>query len=35
MTDVVFIHGLWVAHTSWQPWIDRFAEEGYQAIAPR
>lgn len=35
MTDVVFIHGLWVAHTSWQPWIDRFADEGYSAIAPR
>ena len=35
MTDVVFIHGLWVAHTSWQPWVERFAEEGYQGIAPR
>jgi pimeloyl-ACP methyl ester carboxylesterase len=35
MTNVVFIHGLWVAHTSWQPWIDRFAAEGYSAIAPR
>ncbi|MCV7344343.1 alpha/beta hydrolase [Mycolicibacterium rhodesiae] len=35
MTDVVFIHGLWVFHTSWQPWIDRFAAEGYHAIAPR
>ncbi|SBS76518.1 conserved hypothetical protein [uncultured Mycobacterium sp.] len=35
MTDVVFIHGLWVASTSWQPWIERFAEEGYPAIAPR
>ena len=35
MTDVVFIHGLWVAHTSWQPWIERFADEGYRAVAPR
>lgn len=35
MTDVVFIHGMWVAHTSWQPWIDRFAAEGYPSIAPR
>lgn len=34
MTDVVFIHGLWVSHTAWQPWIDRFAEQGYTAIAP-
>jgi alpha-beta hydrolase superfamily lysophospholipase len=35
MTNVVFIHGLWVAHTSWQPWIERFAQEGYSSIAPR
>lgn len=35
MTDVVFIHGLWVAQTSWQSWIERFAEEGYEAVAPR
>lgn len=34
MTDVVFIHGLWVAHSSWQPWIERFAAEGYRGIAP-
>jgi alpha-beta hydrolase superfamily lysophospholipase len=35
MTDIVFIHGLWVSHTSWQPWIDRFTAGGHQAIAPR
>ncbi|MBX7450229.1 alpha/beta hydrolase [Mycolicibacterium sp. 3033] len=34
MTDVVFIHGLWVAHTSWQPWIDHFAAQGLRAVAP-
>lgn len=34
MTDVVFIHGLWVAHTAWQPWIDYFSARGHHAIAP-
>ncbi len=34
MTNVVFIHGLWVASSAWQPWIDHFAAQGYQAIAP-
>ncbi|MBS1690824.1 MAG: alpha/beta hydrolase [Actinobacteria bacterium] len=34
MTNVVFIHGLWISHTAWQPWIDHFAANGYQAIAP-
>lgn len=34
MTDVVFIHGLWVAHTSWQPWIDHYAAQGHVATAP-
>ncbi|MCF6390178.1 alpha/beta hydrolase [Mycobacterium sp. MBM] len=34
MTDVVFIHGLWVAHTAWQPWVERFAAAGLSAIAP-
>lgn len=33
-TNVVFIHGLWVASAAWQPWIDHFAAQGYQAIAP-
>jgi len=31
---VVFIHGLWLHATSWQPWIDLFATHGYDAIAP-
>jgi pimeloyl-ACP methyl ester carboxylesterase len=35
MTDVVFIHGLWISYAAWQPWIDYFAENGYRSIAPR
>ena len=31
---VVFIHGLWLHGTSWQPWIDLFREAGYEATAP-
>jgi pimeloyl-ACP methyl ester carboxylesterase len=33
-TPVVFIHGLWLHASSWDPWIDRFAEEGYAPVAP-
>ena len=33
-TNVVFIHGLWVSHTAWQPWIEHFAAKGHHAIAP-
>jgi pimeloyl-ACP methyl ester carboxylesterase len=31
---VVFIHGLWLHATSWQPWLDRFRDDGYDAVAP-
>jgi pimeloyl-ACP methyl ester carboxylesterase len=34
MTNVVFIHGLWISHTAWQPWIEYFAAQGHHAIAP-
>lgn len=34
MTNIVFIHGLWVAQTAWQPWIDLFAANGHRAIGP-
>jgi pimeloyl-ACP methyl ester carboxylesterase len=27
---VVFIHGLWLHATSWQPWQELFAEAGYE-----
>jgi hypothetical protein len=31
---VVFIHGLWLHSTSWQPWTDLFTEHGYTCSAP-
>jgi pimeloyl-ACP methyl ester carboxylesterase len=31
---VVFIHGLWLHATSWDPWIDLFRESGYAPVAP-
>ena len=31
---VIFIHGLWLHASSWQPWIDRFDAAGYDASAP-
>jgi pimeloyl-ACP methyl ester carboxylesterase len=31
---VVFIHGLWLHSTSWQPWADRFREAGYEPVLP-
>src|SRR5690349_12633724 len=38
MTDtrrpVVFIHGLWLHATSWQPWVELFDRAGYAASAP-
>jgi pimeloyl-ACP methyl ester carboxylesterase len=33
-TPVVFIHGLWLHSSSWQPWIDLFRHEGYDPSAP-
>ncbi len=30
---VVFVHGLWLHGESWQPWIDYFRGEGYEAKA--
>jgi pimeloyl-ACP methyl ester carboxylesterase len=34
MTPVLFIHGLWLHATSWQPWADLFEAAGYQTSAP-
>ena len=31
---VVFIHGLWLHATSWNPWMEVFREAGYDPIAP-
>jgi len=31
---VVFIHGLWLHATSWQPWIELFGSAGYRPSAP-
>jgi pimeloyl-ACP methyl ester carboxylesterase len=33
-TPVIFIHGLWLHATSWEPWIDLFQHEGYAPSAP-
>jgi alpha-beta hydrolase superfamily lysophospholipase len=31
---VLFIHGLWIHATAWQPWIEHFDAAGYSASAP-
>jgi len=31
---VVFIHGLWIHSTAWQPWLELFESRGYAASAP-
>src|SRR5271163_5023322 len=33
-TPVVFIHGLWLHATSWNPWLELFRAAGYKPIAP-
>jgi len=33
-TPVVFVHGLWLHASSWQPWVELFNAAGYEAIAP-
>lgn len=30
----IFIHGLWLHASSWTPWLDLFADAGYDPIAP-
>jgi pimeloyl-ACP methyl ester carboxylesterase len=34
MPTIVFIHGLWLHSTSWQPWQEYFATAGYATLAP-
>jgi alpha-beta hydrolase superfamily lysophospholipase len=31
---VLFLHGLWLHASSWQPWVDLFRTAGYDAVAP-
>jgi pimeloyl-ACP methyl ester carboxylesterase len=33
-TPVLFIHGLWLHASSWEPWLDLFTEAGYAPVAP-
>jgi pimeloyl-ACP methyl ester carboxylesterase len=33
-TPVVFIHGLWLLPSSWDPWATFFEEAGYVAVTP-
>jgi non-heme chloroperoxidase len=32
--SAVFIHGLWLHATSWDPWLELFQQAGYAATAP-
>ena len=31
---VIFIHGMWVHATAWQPWLELFESRGYSVSAP-
>lgn len=31
---IMFIHGLWIHTSSWQPWMDLFKQHGYEVINP-
>nr|WP_248297441.1 alpha/beta fold hydrolase [Streptomyces sp. S1D4-11] len=31
---MVFIHGLWLHATSWQPWVEHFTKRGFAPLAP-
>ncbi|HEV3250313.1 MAG TPA: alpha/beta hydrolase [Puia sp.] len=31
---VVFVHGLWIHASSWQPWMDFFNKQGYETLNP-
>ena len=33
-TPVVFVHGLWLHASSWDPWMELFREAGYEPSAP-
>src|SRR5579871_6161914 len=31
---IVFIHGLWIHSSAWQPWMDFFQQHGYATLNP-
>ena len=31
---IIFIHGLWIHASSWQPWMDFFKQQGYETLNP-
>jgi non-heme chloroperoxidase len=33
-TPVVFVHGLWLLPSSWEPWADLFESNGFSAVLP-
>ncbi|HEY1711402.1 MAG TPA: alpha/beta fold hydrolase [Solirubrobacteraceae bacterium] len=33
-TPVVFVHGLWLHASSWEPWLQLFRDSGYEPVAP-
>jgi len=33
-TPILFIHGLWLHASSWDPWIELFRQAGYEPVAP-
>jgi pimeloyl-ACP methyl ester carboxylesterase len=33
-TPVLFIHGLWLHASSWDPWVELFRQAGYDPMAP-
>lgn len=30
---IVLIHGLWITRTSWAPWVERYRQQGHDAVA--
>ena len=34
LEPVVFVHGLWLLASSWDPWRKLFVETGYATLAP-
>jgi len=34
LNSVIFIHGLWIHSSAWQPWLELFTERGYAVSAP-